>query len=155
MPVEAHAQLQLLWQVAVAMLLAAVIGLEREFAHKPAGLRTHMLLSGASSLLVGLAFTIVRQYAASTDYPMLKVDPTVVIQAVVTATGFLGAGTILRRPDSPEGVEGLTTAASLLFVAGIGVCTALGQIWLAAGVTFLAFGTLHAVGWVERKLEKR
>ena len=155
MPVEAHFQFQILWQVALAMLLAAVIGLEREFAHKPAGLRTHMLLAGASSLLVGLAFTIVRQYAATSDFPMLKVDPTVVIQAVVTATGFLGAGTILRRPDSVEHVEGLTTAASLLFVAGIGVCTALGQTWLAVGVTFLAFGTLHVVRWVEGKIEKR
>ena len=155
MPVETHAQLQILWQVALAMLLAAVIGLEREFAHKPAGLRTHMLLAGASALLVGLAFTIVKQYAATTDFPMLKVDPTVVIQAVVTATGFLGAGTILRRQDSPEHVEGLTTAASLLFVAGIGVCTALGQTWLAVGVTVLAFGTLHAVRWIEGKIAKR
>jgi putative Mg2+ transporter-C (MgtC) family protein len=155
MSVEAHAQLQILWQVALAMLLAAVIGLEREFAHKPAGLRTHMLLAGASALLVGLAFTIVKQYAATSDFPMLKVDPTVVIQAVVTATGFLGAGTILRRQDAPEHVEGLTTAASLLFVAGIGVCTALGQIWLAVGVTLLAFGTLHAVRWVEGRIAKR
>jgi putative Mg2+ transporter-C (MgtC) family protein len=155
MPVEAHFQLQILWQVALAMLLAAVIGLEREFAHKPAGLRTHMLLAGASALLVGLAFTIVRQYAATSNFPMLKVDPTVVIQAVVTATGFLGAGTILRRPESAEHIEGLTTAASLLFVAGIGVCTALGQTWLAVGVTVLAFGTLHAVRWVEGKIEKR
>jgi putative Mg2+ transporter-C (MgtC) family protein len=155
MAVEAHFQLQILWQVALAMLLAAVVGLEREFAHKPAGLRTHMLLAGASALLVGLAFTIVRQYAATSDFPMLKVDPTVVIQAVVTATGFLGAGTILRRQDSPEHVEGLTTAASLLFVAGIGVCTALGQTWLAVGVTILAFGTLHAVRWIEGKIAKR
>jgi putative Mg2+ transporter-C (MgtC) family protein len=155
MPVEIHFQFQILWQVALAMLLAAVVGLEREFAHKPAGLRTHMLLAGSSALLVGLAFTIVRQYAATTDFPMLKVDPTVVIQAVVTATGFLGAGTILRRPDSSEHVEGLTTAASLLFVAGIGVCTALGQIWLAVGVTALAYGTLHIVRWIEGKIEKR
>jgi putative Mg2+ transporter-C (MgtC) family protein len=152
---EWQAQLQILGQVALAMLLASVIGLERELAHRPAGLRTHMLLAGASALLVGLAFTIVRRYAATTDYPMLKVDPTVVIQAVVTATGFLGAGTILRRQDSPEHVEGLTTAASLLFVAGIGVCTALGQGWLAVGATLLAFGTLHLVGWAERRIAKR
>ena len=152
---EWQAQLQILEQVALAMLLAGVIGIEREFAHKPAGLRTHMLLGGASALLVCLAFTIVRRYAATTDYPMLKVDPTVVIQAVVTATGFLGAGTILRRQDAPEHVEGLTTAASLLFVAAIGVCTALGQTLLAVGVTVLAFGTLHAVRWLEARIAKR
>lgn len=155
MPLEAHAQVQILGQVALAMLLSAVIGLEREFAHKPAGLRTHMLLGGASALLVGLAFTIVRRYAAAADFPLLKVDPTVVIQAVVTATGFLGAGTILRRPDSSEHVEGLTTAASLLFVAGIGVCSALGQTWLAVGVTLLAFATLYAVRGLEGRIAKR
>src|SRR5512132_4175942 len=137
------------------MLLASVVGLEREPAHKPAGLRTHMLLGGASALLVGLAFTIVRRFAATSDYPMLRVDPTVVIQAVVTATGFLGAGTILRRPESAEMVEGLTTAASLLFVAGVGVCTALGQTWLAIGVTVLALATLHVVRRVEARIAKR
>ena len=152
---EWQAQLQILGQVALAMVLASVVGLERELSHKPAGLRTHMLLGGASALLVGLAFTIVRRYAASSDYPLLRVDPAVVIQAVVTATGFLGAGTILRRTDSAEHVEGLTTAASLLFVAGIGVCTALGQTWLAVGVTVLAFVTLHLVRWVEGRIAKR
>ena len=84
---DLQAQLQILGNVALAMLLSSVIGLERELAHKPAGLRTHMLLGGAASLLTGLAFTIVRRYAATTDYPMLKVDPTVVIQAAGSRLG--------------------------------------------------------------------
>ena len=151
---ELQAQLQILGQVALAMLLSSVVGLEREFAHKPAGLRTHMLLGGASALLTGLAFTIVRRYAATSDFPMLKVDPTVVIQAVVTAVGFLGVGTILRHGPE-ERVEGLTTSASLLFVAGIGVCVALGQTWLGVGATLLAFATLHLVRWIEGRIARR
>lgn len=147
-------QLQILGHVALAMFLASFIGLERELARKPAGLRTHMLLAGASALLTGLAFTIVRRYAATSDYPMLKVDPTIVIQAVVSAVGFIGIGTILRRSDG-EQVEGLTTAASLLFVAAIGVSVALGQLWLSVGVTVLAYATLHLVrrleGWIARR----
>ena len=152
LPVEIQTQLQILGAVALAMVLSAAIGYERQLAHRPAGLRTHMLLGGAVALLVGLAFHVVTRYAADLAYPMLKIDPTVVIQGVVTAAGFLGAGTILRRQDSSsEKVEGLTTAASLLFVCGIGVCAALYQPWLAVGATVLALVTLHLV----RKLEER
>lgn len=129
---EWQEQLRILGQVALAMVLAAVIGAEREAARKPAGLRTHMLVSGAAALLVGLGFTIVRRFGGSSQYPLVRVDPVIVIQAVVTAVGFLGAGTILHRSQigggSPsEHVEGLTTAASLLFVAALGTCVALGQ----------------------------
>lgn len=151
---DVQPQLQILGHVALAMLLAAVIGLERELARRPAGLRTHMLLAGAAALLTGLAFTIVRRYAATTEYPMLKVDPTVVIQAVVSAVGFIGIGTILRRPDGDH-VEGLTTAASLLFVAAIGVSVALNQLWLSLGVTALAYATLHLVRQIEERIARR
>jgi putative Mg2+ transporter-C (MgtC) family protein len=152
--VDLQPQLQILGQVALAMLLSSFIGLERELARKPAGLRTHMLLGGAAALLTGLAFTIVRRYAATTDYPMLKVDPTVVIQAVVSAVGFIGIGTILRHPHGDH-VEGLTTAASLLFVAAIGVSVALGQLWLSVGVTVLAYATLHLVRRIEARIARR
>ncbi len=153
-------QLQILGEVALAMGLSAVIGAERELARKPAGLRTHMLVSGAAALLVGLGFTIVRRFGGSAQYPLVRVDPVVVIQAVVTAVGFLGAGTILHRstsaPASPgEHVEGLTTAASLLFVAALGTCVALRQILLAAGVTALGWLTLRVVGRLEERLRRR
>lgn len=153
-------QLQILGEVGLAMLLSAVIGAERELARKPAGLRTHMLVSGAAALLVGLGFTIVRRFGGSAQYPLVRVDPVVVIQAVVTAVGFLGAGTILHRSsETPasdgEHVEGLTTAASLLFVAALGTCVALGQFFLAAGVTALGWLTLRVVARVEDRLRRR
>ena len=76
------------------------------------------------------------------------------ITAVVTAVGFLGAGTIIRQHDE-EHIEGLTTAASMLFAATIGASTALRQYPFAAGATLLALATLHVVGGLERRFAAR
>src|SRR5262249_24559663 len=140
-------------QVALGMLLSSAVGLERQLAHRPAGLRTHMLMGGAAAMLVGLAFTVVRRYAADTAYPLLKIDRTVVIQGVVSAAGFVGVAAILR--PSAEHIEGLTTAASLIFVTGIGVCTGLQQYWLAVGATLLALATLYLLHKLEARITNR
>ena len=159
MSVELSEQLLLLGQVVGAMLLAAVVGLERELARKPAGLRTHMLVAGAAAIMVGCDFAIVRKFGAGTIYPLVKVDPAVVLQAVVAAVGFLGAGTIIHAGrgghGSPVHIEGLTTAASLLFVAALGSCVGVGLYWLALGVTLIAWLTLRAVSRLERKIRGR
>lgn len=155
---EVFDQLLILGQVALAMALSAIVGYERELAHKPAGLRTHMLVAGAAALVVALGLTIVKRFGAG-EYPLVRVDPVVVIQAVVTAVGFLGAGTILHAARAGrEGdihVEGLTTAASLLFVAALGTCVALGQTWLALGVTALAWLTLRGVARFEKSIRRK
>ena len=147
-------QLQILGQVVLAILLGAVMGLEREVADKPAGLRTHMLVAGAAALLVGLTNTIVERMAHWPNASFLQADPLRVIEAVVTAVGFLGAGTILRRSDGDR-VQGLTTAASILLAAAVGISVALQQFVLALGVTILALATLRLVGVLERKFFKR
>jgi putative Mg2+ transporter-C (MgtC) family protein len=116
------------------MALGAVIGVERELSDKPAGLRTHMLVSGAAALLVAIGETLVTADVWPAD--VLQADPVRIIEAVITGVAFLGAGTIIRQGEGH--VEGLTTAASLLFVAGVGICVALHQLVLAAGVTVLA-----------------
>jgi putative Mg2+ transporter-C (MgtC) family protein len=158
---EVTEQLRLLAQVAIAMALGAVIGLERELARKSAGLRTHMLVAGAAALMVAIDFAIVRKFGAATNLPLVRVDPAVVVQAVVTAVGFLGAGTIIHaaRQAPPESgradrVRGLTTAASLLFVAALGTCVGVELYALAVGVTILGWFTLRAVSWVERRLRR-
>jgi putative Mg2+ transporter-C (MgtC) family protein len=137
-------QLDILGYVALAMLLGAVLGLDREIAHKPAGLRTHMMVSGASALLVGLGNTMVHHFDIGMGYGMLQSDPLRIIEAVITGVSFLGAGTIIRR-GGVQDVEGLTTAASLLFVAGVGVTVALSQWVLAVGATGLALVTLRVL----------
>ncbi|HEY7370320.1 MAG TPA: MgtC/SapB family protein [Thermoanaerobaculia bacterium] len=145
------AQLQILAEVALAMVLGAALGLERELAGKPAGLRTHMLIAGAAALLVGLTDVLVARFATTEGS---RVDPIRVIEATVAAVGFLGAGTILRRPAA-ERVEGLTTAASLLLAAALGICVALRQFLLAGGVVILTLATLRILGSVEDWFSRR
>lgn len=153
---ELSEQLRILGQVAIAMGLSAIVGLERELARKPAGLRTHMLVGGAAALMVGIDFTIVWKFGGSTSLPFVRVDPAIVVQAVVTAVGFLGAGTIIHAgrggSGSPIHIEGLTTAASLLFVAALGCATGVGLYWLGIGVTGLAWFTLRGVALIERRI---
>ena len=139
--------------VALAMVLGSLIGLEREFARKPAGLRTHMLLCGAAALLTEVGLAMVHQSMAAPN-PSLRADPVVIVQAVATAVGFIGGGTILRHPETDK-VEGLTTAASLLLTSAIGMAAASSRAILAIGATLLALLVLRGVGWAEVKIHKR
>lgn len=142
-------QLQLLAQVALAMVLGAALGYEREQAGKPAGLRTHMLVAGAAALLVDLAVVVVERMASEIEGPSVRTDPLRVIEAIVAGVSFLGAGTIIRHREG-GGIEGLTTAATLLLTATIGVCIALSQTLLAVGVTILVLVTVRVLMWVGR-----
>lgn len=142
-------QLQLVAQVALAMVLGAALGYEREQAGKPAGLRTHMLVAGAAALLVDLAVVVVERLASEIEGPSVRTDPLRVIEAIVAGVSFLGAGTIIRHREG-GGVEGLTTAAMLLLTATIGVCVALSQTLVAVGVTILVLVTVRVLMWVGR-----
>jgi putative Mg2+ transporter-C (MgtC) family protein len=108
-------------RVAVAALLGALLGWERERAGKAAGLRTHMLVA------LGAALFVLFPAEAGMDIA----DLSRVIQGVATGIGFIGAGTILKRPEA-EHVEGLTTAASIWLTGAIGMSVGAGQLWLSA-----------------------
>ena len=146
-------QLQILAYVGLAMLLGAVIGFEREVEDKPAGLRTHMLVAGAAALLVALGDVVIRRFDVGLGKELVQSDPVRIIEAVITGVSFLGAGTIIRRSTSRQ-VEGLTTAASILLAAAVGVCVALSQLVLAVGVTVLVLITLRGVGFVQHRPEQ-
>jgi putative Mg2+ transporter-C (MgtC) family protein len=147
-------QLITLAGVGLAMLLGAIIGLEREFKDKPAGLRTHMLTAGSATLLVHLGRAMVRQLASAFQGSFNPAEQLRIISAVVTGVTFLGAGTIIRRSEGRH-VEGLTTAASLLFTAVVGIAVALSQWVVAVGGTLLALLTLTVVNWFEEWLDRR
>ena len=138
-------QFQILAYAALAMLLGGLVGLDREAARKPAGLRTHMLVSGAAALLVLLGQVMVRNYDAKLA-SLLTSDPIRIIEAIITGVSFLGAGTIMRRESNQ--VEGLTTAASLLLAAAIGICVALSQWIVAVGLTLLVLLVLRFLGYL-------
>lgn len=141
--------------VLIAMALGAVVGFERERARKPAGLRTHMLVSGASALFVILSFAVTDEM--SRDAGEAIADPTRVILAIVTGISFIGAGTVIRsRGENEQGeVVGLTTAASLLMAAAVGIAVALQLFLLAVGAVVLSLLTMGALGRkVERKIRE-
>lgn len=140
-------QLQMLAYVALAMFLGGLVGLDREAARKPAGLRTHMLVCGAAALLVLLGQVMVRNYDAKLA-SLLTSDPIRIIEAVITGVSFLGAGTIIRNQRDGNQVEGLTTAASLLLAAAIGISVALSQFVVAVGLTLLILCVLRVLGYL-------
>jgi len=109
-----------LLRVFAAVLLGAVVGIERERAGKPAGLRTHMLVS------LGTAVVVI----ACQDSGMSLDGLSRVIQGMVTGIGFIGAGTILKLNEQRE-IQGLTTAAGLWMTAAIGVAAGLGILGVA------------------------
>lgn len=135
-------ELPLLIRLIVAGALAAVLGWEREAAHKPAGLRTHMLVGIASAL-----FTVISELAVQ-DYPGagadLRADPLRVIQAVAIGIGFLGSGVIFVA-KSGDYVLGLTTAASIWATAATGIAVGLGHYVLAVGSTVLLLLVLRVM----------
>lgn len=147
-------QLAVLVSTAYAMLLGGAVGFERELKNRPAGFRTHMLVAGAAALLVGLGDLIATHFSAQYPEQLLRVDPIRLIEAVVTAVGFLGAGAIFRHAGG-NGISGLTTAASLLMVATIGIAAGLHAQFLALGATLLTLAVLVVLSWVERRAGTR
>jgi putative Mg2+ transporter-C (MgtC) family protein len=146
-------ELKWLGYVAIAMVLGAAIGFERELADKPAGIRTHMLVAGASALLVLLADALVAHFGRELPGGLVRSDPIRIIQAVVTGVAFLGAGTIIRHGRTS--IEGLTTAATLLFTAAVGICVAVRHLVLAGGATILTLVTLRLLGVLEARLKRK
>jgi putative Mg2+ transporter-C (MgtC) family protein len=146
-------QANVLLDVVIALLLGGAIGLEREFADRPAGFRTHMLVAAAAALFVGLADVLLTRFTFEAYGEMLRTDPVRVVEAIVTGIAFLGAGTIFREQGS--GVTGLTTAASILMASALGVAVALDQVLLAVGVTAITLIVLRLLHRFEERLPEK
>jgi putative Mg2+ transporter-C (MgtC) family protein len=126
-----------------AAILGGLIGAEREWVGKAAGLRTHMLVSLGAALFV----------LAPMELGLSEGDVGRVVQGVAAGIGFIGAGTILKREERDE-IKGLTTAASIWLTAGIGVAAGLGKIWLALLCAVCAWVILFLLGAIERRSER-
>jgi putative Mg2+ transporter-C (MgtC) family protein len=150
---EIATEFQMLGKVVIAALLGGLVGLEREFAERPAGLRTHMLVGATAAFFVMLADRLISSFAPE---DLITADPVRVVEAIVVGISFLGAGTILKyREEGQRVVEGLTTSASILSVAAIGISVALDAYILAVGVSFLNlfinWGLMYMIGRTEAK----
>lgn len=111
-----------------AALMALPLGLEREIKHRPAGLRTHMLVSLAAAMFAVLAAEIVASPHFSA--PQVRADPLRVVQAVTSGVAFLAAGFIIFNRGH---VRGVTTGAGIWLAAAVGLATGYGY-WLIAAM---------------------
>lgn len=128
--------MEILFQLLLAVLLGGLVGLEREYKGKHAGLRTYALVCLGSALFTIIAFEVSQVFL---ETPGVSVDPTRVIQAVATGIGFIGAGVIIFQKNI---IKGLTTAASLWVVAAIGVAIGAKLYFPALFTALLAIGIL-------------
>ena len=124
--------LEMILRFLLAAALGAVIGFQRERAHKAAGLRTHILISSGAAL-----FTIASIYGFDGDV----VDTSRVAAGVVAGIGFIGAGVIFRGPRS-DMVSGLTTAATIWMAAAVGLAAGAGLYIISALATVITLGVL-------------
>lgn len=138
--------LEMIMRLLLTLVLSGLIGLERQVHRRDAGLRTHILVSLGSCLIMLTSLYVFDIYKEQT-----ALDPVRIAAGVVTGIGFLGAGTIIRESD---GVRGLTTAASLWVVAGIGLAVGVGFNRVAIYTTALVLIVLHFLRYVEVPLSK-
>jgi putative Mg2+ transporter-C (MgtC) family protein len=141
---------EILLRLITAAVLGGLVGLERERLEWVAGLRTHMLVSlGAALIMIVSAFG----FNDLIGHPHVTLDPSRIAAQVVSGIGFLGAGTILFLRQKV--IRGLTTAASLWTVAGVGLAVGCGLYVAAICTVVLVLLILAAVKPVERRLFRR
>jgi putative Mg2+ transporter-C (MgtC) family protein len=131
-----QAQLEALIPVAVAMVLSGLIGLNREWRRSPAGIRTHMLVGMGAALVMVLGAAFYDENSAAR-----------LAANVITGIGFLGAGVIIHRNSE---VHELTTAASLWFVAILGLVAGAKLYVLAVGSMLLGWIVLGVLRWLTK-----
>ena len=131
-------QLEVLFRLCLAVLLGGIIGLEREEVHKPAGLKTNILVCIGATLITLFSFT----YFPTAPH---------IIAAIISGMGFLGAGTILISKNQ---ILGLTTAAGLWLIAGIGIAIGAGFYFAAVTSVILAYLVLVYGYKLEEKIKQ-
>ncbi|MBD8070985.1 MgtC/SapB family protein [Bacillus sp. PS06] len=133
-------------RLSLIVLLSGLIGIEREMKNHPAGLRTHILVGVGSCLLMLVSIFGFEDYL--TEHPKLVgYDPSRIPSYVISGIGFLGAGTILVHRGIT--VKGLTTAASIWVVAGLGLVVGIGMFFEAILTTIIIITTLFFLNKLE------
>jgi putative Mg2+ transporter-C (MgtC) family protein len=130
----------------VAVGLGMLIGVERVFVHKEAGMKTHALVSLGAAVFVIISEMIALKYGGIAGF-----DPTRMASQVIVGIGFLGAGSIMLQGSR---LSGLTTAGGLWVTAGIGMAAGFGFYILAAVTTVLVLVVMTVVNIFERPLRK-
>jgi putative Mg2+ transporter-C (MgtC) family protein len=129
-----------------ATLLGAAIGYEREKAGKPAGLRTHILVTAGTTVFI--LGCLGAGFHTNSD------GISRVIQGIITGIGFVGAGSIMKR-ETEKNIQGITTSAGIWMTAAIGITIGLGGLGLGIIATLLTLVVLRVTHWFERRTTKR
>ena len=135
------------FKVLLSVALSSLIGYEREKRQKGAGMRTHILVGVGSTLIVLTSLFLFDKYKEVTT-----IDPTRMITGIVTGIGFLCAGTIIQAESR---VRGLTTAAALWIVSGVGIAVGAGHYSAAIIVSIVVFLVLIKMRTFEHSTEKK
>ncbi|HEX8559817.1 MAG TPA: MgtC/SapB family protein [Pyrinomonadaceae bacterium] len=141
---DAGQLIHVLVRLTAATLLGSMIGIQRERAGKPAGLRTHILVTLGTAVFV----------LACAGVGMSSDGLSRVIQGVVTGIGFIGAGSILKLNEQRD-VQGLTTAAGVWMTAAVGVAVGLGSLGVALLSTIFTMFVLSFAKGFERRVDER
>ena len=147
-------ELRIIAEAFIALLLGGIVGYERESAGKWAGLRTHMLVCMGAYLFVKVGELMILHAQQHYSIETLRADPVRIIEAIVTGLAFIGAGSIFRDKDKNV-ARGLTTAASLLTVAPIGIAVAVQRYVVAVGATLLLLMVLRVFLWAEAHFQRK
>ena len=137
---------EIIYQLILATLLGALIGLEREVMRKEAGLRTYSLVSLGTCLFTIISLELFQSFTSTIG---VSFDPARIIQAIASGIGFIGAGVIFRQQS---GVVGITTAAALWVVAAIGLAVGAQLYLLAIFTTFMTLLILFAFRLFEEEV---
>ncbi|MGD0828832.1 MAG: MgtC/SapB family protein [Desulfobaccales bacterium] len=142
---------EFLGRLVLAALLGGVVGLEREIHGRPAGIRTYLILSLGTALLMVLSEYLLVAYHSKYPGLGLQGDPGRIAGQAITGIGFLGAGVIIRYKDT---IRGLTTAACVWLVCSVGLAVGAGFYVVGVAVTFLTLLALIGLKAGERRMRK-
>ena len=139
-------QVRIICQLLLAAILGGLVGFEREYQKRAAGLRTHSLVCIGATL-----FTVIslEAFGSWLDKPGVSFDPSRILAAIVMGVGFIGAGLIVYRRFR---IEGLTTAAGMWVVAAIGMAIGVQFYFIAIFTAFLTLAILTVLRLLEEKI---
>jgi len=142
---------EFLIRLGLAALLGGIIGLEREVHGRPAGVRTYLILSLGTALLMVLSEHLLVAYSLRFPGLATQGDPGRIAGQAITGVGFLGAGVIIRYKDT---IRGLTTAACVWLVCSVGLAVGAGFYVVGVAVTLLTLAALVGLKAAERRMKK-
>lgn len=140
------ATIDIILRLFIALMLGMIIGTERVWAHKTAGMRTYALVSMGSALFVVISNEMVKYYVGFSG-----MNPLMIVSQIVVGIGFLGAGIIFNKDSK---LVGLTTATGLWVSAGIGMASGLGLFNIAIIATILTLFIFVVLWYIEERIKK-